>query len=285
MKRINSKGLAHHLMILVIVVLAVIGAAGYFVWQRQNNKDIKAKAAGYDYQYTVELGMGGAFSDPAAGILACSQKIGTTNSYNVNTKLFSGYGAVTGYLKVGGKVIQTTAVSNTGYVYGTKLLSGATTVEFDGTWSNNTKSFIKKSFVVSSLIPCNQSSITSAYKYKLYASTEDVSASLPIASRNVAVIACKIASGAKGFKLSTKYISKIGYPYNVGVSTYPDNSYISISGSGGITDAVWFGWPETIVPSGKTISISGDYFMQDGTTKALSTVAAPITIESVPNCI
>lgn len=44
MKKLNQKGLSHHLLLAVVAVVAVIGAAGYFVWQKQSNKGIDAKA-------------------------------------------------------------------------------------------------------------------------------------------------------------------------------------------------------------------------------------------------
>ena len=51
--RINQKGLGHHILLIVVAVVAVVGASGYFVWQRQ--KDTTASAATLAYisrQYT-----------------------------------------------------------------------------------------------------------------------------------------------------------------------------------------------------------------------------------------
>lgn len=46
MSKLNNKGIGHHLLLLVVAVVAVAGAAGYFVWSRQRNSGIDAKAAG-----------------------------------------------------------------------------------------------------------------------------------------------------------------------------------------------------------------------------------------------
>lgn len=48
MKKLNKKGLGHHMLLAIVAVVAVVGAAGYFVWQRQGD-GIDAKAAGLAY--------------------------------------------------------------------------------------------------------------------------------------------------------------------------------------------------------------------------------------------
>jgi len=45
MKKLNQKGIGHHLLVLVVAVMAVVGSAGYFVWQRQGNNYASAASA------------------------------------------------------------------------------------------------------------------------------------------------------------------------------------------------------------------------------------------------
>lgn len=45
MKKLNHKGLSHHLILISIAVLAVVAGTGYFVWNRQKTNNMKAKAA------------------------------------------------------------------------------------------------------------------------------------------------------------------------------------------------------------------------------------------------
>lgn len=48
-KKLNQKGIGHHLLVLMVAVVAVVSAAGFFVWQRQSNSDIEASAAGIPF--------------------------------------------------------------------------------------------------------------------------------------------------------------------------------------------------------------------------------------------
>lgn len=84
MKKLSNKGLGHHLLLMVVAVVAVIGAAGYFVWQRQQDNDIDAKAAGYTYlnKLTPYGGMGAA-TVPRVDWYACKRLLPNGN-YNVS---------------------------------------------------------------------------------------------------------------------------------------------------------------------------------------------------------
>lgn len=45
-RKLNQKGLSHNLIILLVAVVVLVGASGFFVWQRQKDSGIDAKAAG-----------------------------------------------------------------------------------------------------------------------------------------------------------------------------------------------------------------------------------------------
>lgn len=47
MKKLNQKGFAHNLIVLIVLVLVVVGGSGYYVWSKQKDNSITAKAAGW----------------------------------------------------------------------------------------------------------------------------------------------------------------------------------------------------------------------------------------------
>lgn len=48
-KKLNQKGIGHHLTLMVVAVIAVVGASGFLIWQRQTKNEIDARAAGLSY--------------------------------------------------------------------------------------------------------------------------------------------------------------------------------------------------------------------------------------------
>lgn len=84
MKRLNSKGIGHHLLIIAVVVTAVIGGAGYFVWQRQSDNNLEAKAAGYTDLSTINTGGRGDGTPPNIKWKGCiTQPNRSSNFYNL----------------------------------------------------------------------------------------------------------------------------------------------------------------------------------------------------------
>jgi len=71
MKKLTQKGVAHHGLVVLVLVLAVLGGAGYFVWQKQPAK--KASAA----NWTDLSGVGGVSLKDDSRILACKKAVST----------------------------------------------------------------------------------------------------------------------------------------------------------------------------------------------------------------
>lgn len=71
MKKINQRGVVHHGLIALIVVVAVIAGAGYFVWQRQDTKTASAA------NWTNLSGVGGVSLKDDSRILACKYSVNT----------------------------------------------------------------------------------------------------------------------------------------------------------------------------------------------------------------
>lgn len=44
-RKMNQKGVGHHVLLIAVAVIAVVSAAGYFVWDRQKSDEIVASAA------------------------------------------------------------------------------------------------------------------------------------------------------------------------------------------------------------------------------------------------
>lgn len=73
--KLNQKGIGHHLLLIVVAVVAVVGAAGYFVWQRQNN--LNANAASGCVSVVYKFG----------GRSSCISHIQRLLNGTINTKL------------------------------------------------------------------------------------------------------------------------------------------------------------------------------------------------------
>lgn len=73
MKKLNNRGLSHHMILILVAVVAVIGAAGYFVWNRQNNID--AKAAKYTNLSNISYGGKGAGIAPKITFTGCKTMV------------------------------------------------------------------------------------------------------------------------------------------------------------------------------------------------------------------
>lgn len=71
MLKLKQSGVAHHGLVALILVLAVIAGAGYFVWQRQDSKTASAA------NWTDLSGVGGVSLKDDSKILACKRLVDT----------------------------------------------------------------------------------------------------------------------------------------------------------------------------------------------------------------
>lgn len=81
MIKINQRGVAHHGLVALVVVTAVIAGAGYIVWQRQDTK--KASAT----NWTDLSGVGGVSLKDDSRILACKYLVDTNSGKSYAVKL------------------------------------------------------------------------------------------------------------------------------------------------------------------------------------------------------
>lgn len=49
----KESGFAHHLLLVLLVVVLAVGGVGYYVWQRQKDNSIAAKAEGYSFRTAI----------------------------------------------------------------------------------------------------------------------------------------------------------------------------------------------------------------------------------------
>lgn len=84
MNKLNNKGFGHHLLLIAVTTLALLGAAGFFVWNRQKDSNFDAKAAGYTYLNALtSVGGMGAAQTPKVDWYACKRLLPNGN-YSVN---------------------------------------------------------------------------------------------------------------------------------------------------------------------------------------------------------
>lgn len=81
MKKINERGVAHHGLIALILVLAVIAGAGYFVWSKQGSNTAKAA------NWTDLTGVNGTSLKDDSRIMACKTMVATKNGNSYLIKL------------------------------------------------------------------------------------------------------------------------------------------------------------------------------------------------------
>lgn len=81
MKKLNKNGVAHHGLIALVFVLALVGAAGYLVWDRQSG------ITAYASNWTNLSGVGGISLDDDSRIMACKDYVSTNNGRSVIVKL------------------------------------------------------------------------------------------------------------------------------------------------------------------------------------------------------
>lgn len=277
MIKLNNKGLGHHLVIIVVAVLAVVGAAGYFVWNSQKDKGIDAKAAGYTYRAVASMGMGAALTKGDVAYMACAQNI-KSNTYQINTYFRNSVsgGKSSGWVKLNGKDILTFSVKPNSTYMTSKRVSGANTkLEFGGTWyssaKNSTLPLLNQQVTVADMMPCDKANQTANYKYELITKATNIP--------GVEFYACKSAAGADSWKLETKLVSTteaMGWVNN----TYDKSFEIS-------TDNIeWVGIPSyayslSPITKGTTLRYSGMYDLNN--MYILPEVIK--NIESVASCI
>ncbi len=83
MKKINTlnkSGFAHHLLVVLLIVLLAVGGVGYYVWQRQKDGSIAAKAEGYAYNTTIL---------DSSGVTLKVCRLGNTLNFYVDTRSMS----------------------------------------------------------------------------------------------------------------------------------------------------------------------------------------------------
>ena len=81
MKKINERGVAHHGLVALTLVLVIIAGAGYFVWSKQGTKSAKAD------NWTDLTGVFGTSLKDDSRIMACKSTVATKNSSTIVVKL------------------------------------------------------------------------------------------------------------------------------------------------------------------------------------------------------
>lgn len=85
MKKINQRGVAHHGLIAIIIVLAVINGAGYVVWKSQSSNVASAD------NWTDLSGVGGESLKDDSRIMACKYEIssGSNKGWGVRAQAYN----------------------------------------------------------------------------------------------------------------------------------------------------------------------------------------------------
>jgi hypothetical protein len=283
MKKLNNKGIGHNLLVLVVAVMAVVGSAGYFVWQRQQNNDIDAKAAGYTYGSNgASLGYGARLQRGPVSYKACATKL-KRGGYQINMYFrtdFSGPGK--GQIIVNGTVVHSFTAAAKSTTLSSKTLNSVSTLEFTGEYYSDYKNgvmrFQSSPTNIANIISCNKGDETANYKYEVVASNSE---------RTVQYFACKIKSGTS-WKLETKLLS---FYATQAESVDPNKSdytrYYTFTdnlefGPG----IVSFGNLSPVLKKGAVIQFGGEYILDPSNIDTIMTLQSTTkTIDTVANCI
>lgn len=283
MKKLNNKGIGHHLLLLAVAVMAVVGASGYFVWQRQQNSNIDAKAAGYTYQVVTGANMGDAFTGSTVKFKACSQLLkGKTYVLNVMLEA-STKQPVNAYVKSNNKTILSLKLSSQAIVTGTKNLSGDASVLFgdvDGL-------FTPQIFTVKNMMPCNQTDIANKYNYQYVSWSSGASQGVPDPNSKVAMFACTLLNADGTYTLETKLT---GTPEYAAYSSAQDFNAVKKDlvnlFKPGNDFFPSYGWPRPVIKKGTQIAFGGNYLdlYESWPGVKLYGMASPITVENIKSC-